>query len=98
VVIGDQEAVDGGADHPVVPAADVEGQQPLRDPGPTSLRDAAAVAFEAEVVLRRSDRLYPLAQPGPARARRSLGLARPNPITVPSQVQISSNLVPESTI
>jgi len=54
VVVGDQGAFDRGADHRVVPDAGVEGEQPLDDRCPQSGGDAAAVAFEAELVLSGS--------------------------------------------
>jgi hypothetical protein len=47
-----------------VPDAGVEGEEPLDDAGPESCGDAAAVAFEAELVLQGSDDgLDPLAEP-----------------------------------
>src|SRR6266566_1529201 len=52
VVVGDQGSFDGRSDHPVVPDAGVEREQPLDDPGPQPGGDAAAVVFEAELVLR----------------------------------------------
>jgi hypothetical protein len=153
MVVGDQGALDWRADHPVVPDAGVEREQPLHDPGPQPGGDPAAVAFGAELVLQGpDDRLDPLPQPvreGPgvfsslragrisarprsgsakkssvswparplsvtmavpgagrlagwrssicrawSRSPKSLGLARANPVTVPSQVQISSSLAP----
>src|SRR6266536_3982367 len=64
VVVGDQGSLDGCADIPVVPDAGVEREQALDDPGPQAGGDAAAVAFEAELVLQGpDDRLDPLAQP-----------------------------------
>ncbi len=64
VVVGDQGPLDRCADHPVVPDAGVEREQPLDDPGPQPGGDAAAVAFEAELVLQGpDDRLDPLPQP-----------------------------------
>jgi hypothetical protein len=136
-----------------VPDRGVEREQALDDAGPQAGGDAAAVPFEAELVLQRpDDRLDPLAQPvrevpggrlvlarradqGQAQVRAgeegfgaftgqplsvmiavpgagrlagwwssicracsrsptSLGLARPNPVTVPSQVQMNSSLLP----
>jgi hypothetical protein len=52
VVIGDQGSFDGRADHPVVPDDGVEGEQPLDGAGPQPGRDASAVAFEAQLILR----------------------------------------------
>jgi hypothetical protein len=47
-----------------VPDDGVERQQALDDPSPTARRDAAAVAFEAELVLQcPDDLLNPLTQP-----------------------------------
>ena len=64
MVVGDQGSLDGGADLPVVPDAGVEGEEPLDDAGPESCGDAAAVAFEAELVLQDpDDGLDPLAEP-----------------------------------
>ena len=156
MVVGDQGALDRGADQPVVPDDGVEGEEPLDDAGPEAGGDAAAVAFEAELVLQRpDDGLDPLAEPvrelpglllvlagradqgqaqvgageevlgvlagqalvgddggagrGPVRGLAfqglaglvalagSLGLARLNPVTVPSQVQISSSLRPSTS-
>ncbi len=45
VVIGDQGALDGCADGPVVPDRSVEGQQALDDAGPQAGRDPAAVVL-----------------------------------------------------
>jgi hypothetical protein len=64
VVVGDQGALDGCADLPVEPDGGVEGEQPLDHAGPEPGRDAAAVAFEAELVFQRpDDRFDALAQP-----------------------------------
>jgi hypothetical protein len=64
VVIGDQGALDGCADGPVVPDRSVEGEQAPDDAGPQAGRDRAAMAFEAELVLQGpDDRLDALAQP-----------------------------------
>jgi len=64
VIVGDQGSLDRGADHPVVPDAGVEREQPLHDAGPQPGGDAAAVAFEAELVFQRpDDRLHALPQP-----------------------------------
>jgi hypothetical protein len=58
VVVGDQGALDWRADQPVVPDAGVEREQPLHDAGPQPGGDAAAVAFESELVLRGSGTLW----------------------------------------
>ena len=64
MVVGDQGALDGGADEPVVPGAGVEGEQALHDAGTGRRVDAATVAFEAELVLQcPDDRLDALPQP-----------------------------------
>src|SRR5258707_12313913 len=64
VIVGDQGALDGRGDHPVIPDAGVEREQSLHDPGPEPGGDPAAVAFEAELVLQRpDDRLDSLPQP-----------------------------------
>src|SRR6516164_878101 len=64
VVVCDEGALDRRADGPVVPDGGVER------------RDAAAVAFEAELVLQRpDDRLDPLAQPVREGTRGGLVLA-----------------------
>ena len=55
MVVGDQGALDRGADLPVEPDGGVERQQALDDPRPEPGRDAAAVAFEAELVLQGPD-------------------------------------------
>src|SRR5262245_13500763 len=52
VVVRDQGALDGRADLPVAPDDGVERQQALDIAGPQAGGDAAAVAFEAELVLR----------------------------------------------
>jgi|HubBroStandDraft_6_1064221.scaffolds.fasta_scaffold1277764_1 hypothetical protein len=65
--------------------------------------DAAAVAFEAELAFQGpDDGLDALSDPVRERARRAwsrspciFGFARLNPVTVPSQVQISSSLQPQ---
>jgi hypothetical protein len=76
VVVGDQGSLDGGADLPVVPDAGVEGEEPLDDAGPESCGHAAAVAFEAELVLQGpDDGLDALAEPVRERARLVLVLA-----------------------
>ena len=76
MVVGDQGSLDGGADLPVVPDAGVEGGEPLDDAGPGSCGDAAAVAFEAELVLQGpDDGLDALAEPVRERARLLLVLA-----------------------
>jgi hypothetical protein len=49
VVVGDQGALDGCADEPVVPDGGVEGEEPLHDARPQPGGDAPAVAFEAEL-------------------------------------------------
>ena len=78
MVVGDQGPLDGGAGHPVVPDAGVEREEPLQDPGPQAGRDAAAVAFEAELVLQRpDDRLDALPEPVRERARLLLVLIGP---------------------
>jgi hypothetical protein len=64
MIVGDQGSLDWCADYPVVPDAGVEGQQSLHDAGPQPGGDAAAVAFEAKLVLQRPDDcLDPLPQP-----------------------------------
>jgi hypothetical protein len=61
MIVGDQGALDGCADLPVVPDDRVEGEQALYDACPQPGGDASAVAFEAELVLQRpDDRLNPL--------------------------------------
>ena len=153
MVVGDQGALDRGADLPVEPDGGVERQQALDDPRPEPGRDAAAVAFESELVFRaqmiastrwrsqfgkdrgssslRAGRMRARFRSGPAknasvsspdrplsvtmavpgagrfagwcssicracsRSPSSLGLARQKPVTVPSQVTMSSSLVPQ---
>src|SRR5262245_30503195 len=64
VVVRDQGALDGRADLPVAPDDGVERQQALDIAGPQACGDAAAVAFEAELVFEGpDDRLNALAQP-----------------------------------
>src|SRR6266498_313914 len=64
VVVGEQGALGWGADLPVVPDRGVEGEQALHDAGPQAGGHAAAVVFQAELVLQRpDDRLHALAQP-----------------------------------
>ena len=64
VIVSVEGTLDRRVDLPVMPDAGVEGEQPLHDAGPQSGWDAAAMAFEAELVLQRpDDRLDPLAQP-----------------------------------
>ena len=76
MVVGDQGPLDGGSDEPVVPDDRVEGEEPLDDPGPEAGGDAAAVAFEAELVLQGpDDGLDALAEPVRERARLLLVLA-----------------------
>jgi hypothetical protein len=48
VVVGDQGALDGRVDEPVVPDRSVEGEEPLHDACPQPGGDPSAVAFEAE--------------------------------------------------
>jgi hypothetical protein len=55
MIVGDQGALDGCADLPVVPDAGVEGEQALDDTCPQPGGDAAAVAFEAELEFQRPD-------------------------------------------
>jgi hypothetical protein len=70
VVVGDQGSSDRGADLPVVPDAGVKGEEPLDDAGPETCGDAAAVAFEAELVLQGpDDGLDALSEPVRERAR-----------------------------
>jgi hypothetical protein len=52
VIVRDQGALDRRADLSVVPDRGVEREQPLDDPRPQPGGDPAAVAFEAELVLR----------------------------------------------
>jgi len=60
MVVRDQRALDGRADLPVVPDGGVERKQALHDAGPQPSGDAAAVAFQAELVLQGpDDRLDP---------------------------------------
>src|SRR6266849_2734551 len=64
VLVGDEGALDRCSDLPVVPDGGVEGEQPLHDAGPQPGGDAAAVAFEPQLVLQRpDDRLDALPQP-----------------------------------
>src|SRR5215475_4265752 len=64
VIVGDEGALDRRADLPVVPDGGVEGEQPLDDAGPQPGGDAAAVPFEAQLVLQGpDDGLDALAQP-----------------------------------
>ena len=152
VIVGDQGALDRGADGPVVPDRSVEREQALDDPDPQAGWNTATVLFQAELALQDpDDRFHPLAQPvrrgrgrgssvragriissprsarnrsvaAPARplsvttalpaggrlagwetsSRRtasrsptSLGLAKPNPVTVPSAVQNNLSLTPQ---
>src|SRR6266852_3129811 len=55
VVVRDQRALDRYSYLPVEPDRGVEREQPRHDPGPQPGGDAAAVAFEAELVLQRPD-------------------------------------------
>jgi hypothetical protein len=91
VVVGDQGALDGCAYEPVVPYAGVEREEPLDDAGPQPGGTAAAVAFGAELVLQWCSSICRACSRSPY----SLGLARPNPVTVPSQVQMISSLLPQ---
>ena len=76
MVVGDQGALDGCADEPVVPDDRVQGEEPLDDPGPQAAGQAAAVAFQAELALQRpDDGLDALAEPVRERARLLLVLA-----------------------
>jgi hypothetical protein len=69
VVVGGQGALDRGADQPVEPDDRVEGEDPLVDAGPQACGLAAAVAFEAELVLQGpDDGLDALAEPVRERA------------------------------
>src|SRR5262245_9735362 len=64
VIVGDEGAPDWRADLPVVPDGGVEREQPLDDPRPQPGGDAAAVPFEAQLVLQGpDDGLNALAQP-----------------------------------
>ena len=100
VVVCDQGALDRRSYLPVVPDGGVERQQALHDPGPQSGGDPAAVAFQAELVLQRPDDGLNTAGwcssicRAWSRSPKSWGLARPNPVTVPSQVQLSISLEP----
>ena len=71
MIIGDEGALDRGADLPVEPDDGVESEQALHDAGPQPGGCPAAVAFEAELVLQGpDDRLDALPQPvreGPGR-------------------------------
>ena len=51
MVICDEGALDGRAYLPVVPDRGVEGEEALNDAGPQPGRDAAAVAFQAELAI-----------------------------------------------
>jgi hypothetical protein len=57
VVVADEGALDGRADPPVEPDGDVEGEQALYHAGPQAGGDAAAVSFQAELVLEVGDTL-----------------------------------------
>jgi hypothetical protein len=62
VVVGDQAALDRGAELPVPPDASGQGQQPLGDADPDALDGMGAVAFQTELVFEGvEDRLDPLA-------------------------------------
>ena len=62
VVVGDQRALDRGAQLPVEPDRGGQGQQPLGDPDPGALDGVGAVALQAELVFEGvDDRLDPLA-------------------------------------
>jgi hypothetical protein len=71
VIIGDEAALDRGADLTVEPDDGVKSEQALHDAGPQPSGCPAAVAFEAELVLQGpDDRLDALPQPvreGPGR-------------------------------
>src|SRR2546423_10149949 len=65
VVVGDQRALAGGVDEPVVPHSGGEGKQALSDPDDDAEAGAAAVLFEAELALEGVvDGLDVLADPG----------------------------------
>src|SRR3989442_10559282 len=51
VVVGDQRALLGSVDEPVVPDASVEGEQALSDPHEDAEVGPAAVLFEPELAL-----------------------------------------------
>jgi hypothetical protein len=62
VVVGDQGALDRGAELPVEPDAGGQGEQPLRDPDPDPLDGVGAVLLQAELVFGGvDDGLDPLA-------------------------------------
>src|SRR5438270_6426990 len=64
VVVGDQGALVGDADEPVVPDAGGEGEQALSDPHHNTSAGAAAVRFEPELTLEGVvDGLDALAEP-----------------------------------
>jgi hypothetical protein len=64
MVIGDQRALDRGAELPVEPDAGGQGQQPLGSADPDALDGVGAVAFQAKLVLEGvEDGLDPLADP-----------------------------------
>src|SRR5215213_1155121 len=64
VVVGDQGALDRGAELPVEPDRGGQGGQPLGDAGPQAVDGVGAVAFQAELVFEGvEDRLDPLADP-----------------------------------
>jgi hypothetical protein len=76
VIVCDEGALDRRAGLPVVPDAGVEREQALEDAGPQACGDAAAVVFEAELVLQcPDDGLDALAQPVREGARGCLVLA-----------------------
>src|SRR5918994_2872335 len=54
VVVGDQRALDRGAELPVEPDPGGQGGQPLGDPDPEALDGVGAVAFQAELVFEVS--------------------------------------------
>src|SRR6516225_9731789 len=73
VVLGDQRALAGGADEPVVPDPGREGQKSLTDPGHERGIGPAPVPFEAELALEGpEDGLDPL--PDPAQGAEAPGL------------------------
>jgi hypothetical protein len=64
VVVGDQGALDRGAELPVEPDPGDQSQQPLGDPDPDALDGVGAMAFQAELVFEGvDDGLDPLADP-----------------------------------
>src|SRR4029453_11531728 len=55
MVVGDQGALDRGAELPVEPDTSGQGQQPLGDADPDALDGVGAVAFQAALVFEGAD-------------------------------------------